>query len=529
VSLHEIEPGFEALYDDAPCGLLVTRDDGLIEHANRTFCRWLGAAPDDLVGQRRFQDLLTMGGRIFHQTHFGPLLQMQGSVSEVKLDLKVAGGPLPIMVNAVRREHAGVATHRLAVFVAKERHAYERELMKSRRHAEALFERQREIENELRDADRRKDEFLAMLAHELRNPLAPIATSTQLLKLTAHEPARVQYVAEVIERQIGHLTNLVDDLLDVSRVTRGLIHLDIEPIGLSGVLASALEQSRPVMDSRAHSLDVRIRADGIVAGDRTRLVQIVANLLNNAAKYTPQGGRIAVTLDHEDGAARLDVVDNGIGIDAELLPHVFDLFSQAQRTPDRSQGGLGIGLALVRSLVALHGGSIEAHSEGAHRGSRFTLRFPLAATADAPQAPPDAASPGVATSAEVLLVDDNRDAVMMLADVLRLAGHEVTMATSAHDALEHIRRSRPPAVCILDIGLPDISGYELASRIRGLTSDRPPLLVALTGYGQPHDFVLSKSAGFDHHFVKPADPQALVQLVNRASVERNPANGHACA
>jgi PAS domain S-box-containing protein len=377
VSTPDTPPQDDGFFDDAPCGLLRTQPDGLITSVNPTFCGWAGMTAADLCGRIRFQDLLTAGGRIFHYTHLGPLLLMQGSVSEVKLDLRTADGSvLPIMVNAARTERDGTVTHALAVFVAKERHAYERELMLSRRHAEALAEQQKIIQEELRETDRRKDEFLAMLAHELRNPIAPIATSAQLLKMATADPQRVNYVADVISRQVGHLTELVDDLLDVSRVTRGLIRLDRSTLDMAGVVAAAVEQARPLVDARGHVLDVELRAPLFVSGDHTRLVQAVVNLLNNAAKYTPQGGRIKLIVDREGDAARIDVVDNGIGIDARLLPRVFDLFSQAERTPDRSQGGLGIGLALVRSLVALHGGSVEAHSEGRNRGSRFTVRLP---------------------------------------------------------------------------------------------------------------------------------------------------------
>jgi PAS domain S-box-containing protein len=525
VSAHEPSRQDEALFDDAPCGLLLTHRDGLIQRANRTFCRWLGVEADQLVGRRRFQDLLTVGGRIFHQTHLSPLLQMQGSVSEVKLDLQVADGTsIPVMVNVAHRTHDGEIFHAIAVFVAKERHAYERELMQSRRHAEALAERQREIQEELRETDRRKDEFLAMLAHELRNPLAPIATSAQLLNLVADDATRVQQVGEVIGRQIKHLTNLVDDLLDVSRVTRGLIQLDIEPVELDGIVSAAIEQARPHMDARGHALTVQAAPGYVVQGDRTRLVQIVVNLLNNAAKYTPQGGCVQIVLAAEDGHARLDVIDSGIGIEPDLLPHVFDLFSQAERTPDRSQGGLGIGLALVRSLVALHGGSVEAHSDGAHRGCRFTLRFPLAARADTAATRPAFVALSVAAPAHVLIVDDNRDGVHMLAEVLRIAGHRVDVALSAQEAVDRFRDDAyAPSACILDIGLPDMTGYELANRIRRRALEPAPVLIALTGYGQPHDLALSKSAGFAHHIVKPADPEALLRLLNDAGRERQDA------
>ncbi|GHA83286.1 hypothetical protein GCM10007067_21750 [Lysobacter bugurensis] len=523
MSAHDVDAPGDAPYDDAPCGLLRTGHDGLIHRANGTFCRWVGMSENELVGRRRFQDLLTVGGRIFHQTHFGPLLQMQGSVSEVKLDLQVAdGGTIPIMVNAARHGRGDAVVHTIAVFVAKERHAYERELMRSRRHAEELAERQRAIQSELRETDRRKDEFLAMLAHELRNPLAPIAMSAQLLKAVSHDPQRVHQVGEVIERQINHLTHLVDDLLDVSRVTRGLIQLDLEPVELTRVVTAAVEQARPLLDARGHTLTVHAQPGHVVEGDRTRLVQIVVNLLNNAAKYTPQGGRVQVSLTTEGDRARLDVIDTGIGIEPTLLPHVFDLFSQAERTPDRAQGGLGIGLALVRSLVALHSGTVEAHSDGAHRGCRFTLRFPLTRQLDDTGDRHVLGSTPGGAPAHVLIVDDNHDAAHLLADVLRLAGHCVDTAFFAQDAIDRFRDGGyAPSVCILDIGLPDMTGYELAARIRERSPEPAPLLIALTGYGQAHDLVLSKAAGFAHHLVKPADAEALIRLVDEAGRARS--------
>jgi PAS domain S-box-containing protein len=515
-----------SFYDDAPCGLLRTRQDGLIETANRTFCRWVGMTPEALCGHVRFQDLLTAGGRIFHYTHFGPLLLMQGSVSEVKLDLRTADGTvLPIMVNAVRTERDGTVTHALAVFVAKDRHAYERELMSSRRQAEALAEQEQRAQEALRDADRRKDEFLAMLAHELRNPLAPIATSAQLLKLATADPRRVDFLADVISRQIGHLTHLVDDLLDVSRVTRGVIELQRSTVSIASVVAAAIEQARPLMDARGHVFEAQLRASAFVSGDQTRLVQILANLLNNAAKYTPQGGRIDLIVDREGHQVRIDVIDNGIGIDAQLLPRVFELFSQAERTPDRSQGGLGIGLALVRSLVELHGGGVEVHSEGLHAGSRFTIRLPqVEPTTMPPLVRPDPSR--AHATGRVLVTDDNLDAALTLADILRFAGHAVDIATTAQEALERVCAGMAAYdACVLDIGLPDMSGYELASRIRALPRHPAPILIAVTGYGQAHDLVLSRAAGFDHHCVKPVEPQLMLKIVNEAVARQPVARG----
>ncbi len=377
-------------------------------------------------------------------------------------------------------------------------------------------------EEELRAQARRKDEFLAMLAHELRNPLAPISNAAQLLSMTALDPQRVRQSSDVIIRQVRHMTSLVDDLLDVSRVTRGLVELERERVDIRAVVSSAVEQARPLIDARRHTLALHSGPErSWVFGDRIRLVQVLVNLLNNAAKYTAQGGVINLGVEAGPGSVTLSVRDNGIGIDRAVLPHVFELFTQAERTPDRSQGGLGLGLALVHSLVQLHGGRVEAHSEGLGRGSCFSVTLPT--MADAGGAAPDgvaasaasaAGSGAAASSRRVLVVDDNVDAALSLADILRSLGHNVATAHDSHTALALAAREWPE-VFILDIGLPDIDGYALARRLHALAEGRPATYLALTGYGQAHDRVLARTAGFDHHFVKPVDLGALVEIIER--------------
>ena len=377
-------------------------------------------------------------------------------------------------------------------------------------------------EEELRAQARRKDEFLAMLAHELRNPLAPISNAAQLLSMATLDPQRVRQSSEVIIRQVRHMTSLVDDLLDVSRVTRGLVELERERVDLKAVVASAVEQARPLIEARGHALDLHMASKRCwVHGDRIRLVQVIVNLLGNAAKYTPQGGSIALSLETGETDVTIAVRDNGIGIDRAILPQVFELFTQAERTPDRSQGGLGLGLALVRSLVQLHGGRVAAHSDGAGRGSTFTVTLPTVdggaggAAAEAQTAAPAAAG----ARRRILVVDDNVDAALSLAEVLRSLGHSVATAHDSHDALAQAAQAWPD-VFILDIGLPDIDGYALARRLRDAAAKRADrrgaTLLALTGYGQAHDRVLAKSAGFDHHFVKPVDLAPLVEIIERA-------------
>jgi PAS domain S-box-containing protein len=372
---------------------------------------------------------------------------------------------------------------------------------------------QKMAEEELRQSNQRKDEFLAMLAHELRNPLAPISTAAQVLRMRRHDPAYVERAGEIIERQARHMTTLVDDLLDVSRVTRGLVRMESGPVDLKAVVNSAIEQARPLIEARHHALLIRIgAAQAWARGDRTRLIQAVSNLLNNAAKYTPQHGELSVSLEVQGGQAQISVADNGSGISPALLPHVFELFTQGERTPDRSQGGLGLGLALVRSIVAQHGGQVAADSEGAGRGSMFTINLPTSAAPDAHAGAQDT-DPGFAPAAllRIVVVDDNRDAGESLKAVLEAVGHEVALFADAESLLAD---GGPAAdAYILDIGLPRIDGYQLARELRRRPGAASALLVALTGYGQAHDYTLSKAAGFDHHLVKPADLAQLERIL----------------
>ena len=380
-----------------------------------------------------------------------------------------------------------------------------------------ISERKRMVEA-LREADRRKDEFLAMLAHELRNPLAPINTAAHILRMTAADSKPVQQASQVIARQVGHLTRLVDDLLDVSRVTRGLVQLERTSVDLRSVISTAIEQAQPLMQSRCHELRTKIGTGSLVVdGDFHRLVQIVSNLLNNAAKYTPQGGVIGVELSSSEGQALLSVSDNGIGIGADTIDRVFDLFAQAERTPDRTQGGLGIGLSLVRSLVQLHGGHVRAESAGLSRGSTFLVTLPLGAECEVVH--PKATTSRPAAPLKILVVDDNVDAARTLADVLQLNGHVVATAEDGQSALDRAARQDWDAY-ILDIGLPDMTGYELASRIRDLSGAADPVLFALTGYGQAHDRVISKAAGINHHLVKPANIPQLMDLLSDVEPRR---------
>jgi len=372
------------------------------------------------------------------------------------------------------------------------------------------------VEEKLREADRRKDEFLAMLAHELRNPLAPIGAAAELLQRMKLDEAMIKRTSQIIGRQVGHMTGLIDDLLDVSRVTRGLVQLEIEPLDVGAVLHEAVEQVMPLIQARRHDLALRQPPPGtLVAGDRKRLVQVVANLLNNAAKYTPEGGRLEIgsALD-ADGRVCIEVLDNGIGMAPELAVRAFELFTQAERSSDRASGGLGLGLALVKSLVELHGGVVACDSAGPGRGSRFAVCLPLLERQDATAAPPCEelpidAQPG---SLRVMIVDDNVDAAVTLSMLLESGGHRVAVEHDALRALECARQFSPQ-VCLLDIGLPEVDGLELARRLRALPQAMDALLVAVTGYGQARDRDQILGAGFDHHLVKPIDTGRLYALL----------------
>jgi signal transduction histidine kinase len=376
------------------------------------------------------------------------------------------------------------------------------------------------IEDELRAANRQKDQFLAMLAHELRNPLAPITTAAQLLQRGQMDASGIQRASDIIARQAQHMTSLVNDLLDVSRVTRGLVTITKEALEMREIVREAVEQVRPLIDARRHELQCEIASSPLrVEGDRTRLIQVVSNILNNAAKYTATGGSLVLSARIESDCVRVAVRDNGQGIDPPILPYIFDLFIQAERTPDRSQGGLGLGLALVKSLAVLHGGRVEAHSAGLGKGSEFVVYLPCLAEAHEANPPRQDAQSGGARGLKVLVVDDNVDAAQMLATLLAMNGYEVAIAYDGKGALASALQA-PPDVALLDIGLPDIDGHELARRLRAMPETTQAVLVALTGYGQAEDQKRAYKAGFDHHMAKPADLAKLLELLAAAGTPR---------
>ena len=367
---------------------------------------------------------------------------------------------------------------------------------------------------EAEHASRDKERFLAMLAHELRNPLAPIVNALAILRRSATADETIPWVHDIIKRQVDHLTRLLDELLEVSRLTSGKVVLKKRPTEISDSMRFAIEASRPLMRRRSQHLDVGFPPKPLVVeGDRTRLVQIFSNLLHNAAKYTPKGGSINFSAQQRGDDVVLRVTDNGVGIAPEALAHVFDLFTQEGRSRDQAQGGLGIGLTVVRSLVELHGGHVEAASGGIGQGSEFSIALPLMKNPP-PEVLPSSEealeAPGL--SLRIAVIDDNVDANESLTAVLTLMDHEVSVAFDGIAAFELIRDTSPQVV-ICDIGLPGMDGYQVITRLRETLGKAMPIMIALTGYGQPEDRVRALAAGFDHHLTKPVDVEALLRLI----------------
>ena len=505
-------PDAETLFQHAACGLLLCASDGLILKANATFCGWLGHAEYELVGEKKLQDLLSIGGRVFHQTHWRPLMQMQGSVSELLLDVRQRqGDKLPMLFNAVRREHAGVQYDEIAVFVATDRRKYEQHLQLARSDASAL-------NAQLAAADRRKDEFLATLAHELRNPLAPMRNVLEVLNLAQLDDPQLNWAREVLGRQVSHMTHLVDDLMEVSRITQGRLQLRRQSVELAPVLDMALHSVAAMADKAGHTVRVALPPQPVwLDADATRLSQMVANLLTNAVKYTPPQGQIwlsAVCLENE---VVVTVRDSGIGIAPEHLLTVFDMFSQLEPALSRAQGGLGIGLSLVRGLAELHGGSVCARSAGVGQGSEFELRLPLppAAARQAPVAAPDESRLQAGTRAgKVLVIDDNVDAADTLSMALEILGYTVQTSYDGPTGIA-LAQSFVPSVILLDIGLPDMNGHEVARYLRGTDFGAAAILVAVTGWGQDKDRQLALEAGFDLHLTKPVDFRELDTVLQK--------------
>jgi PAS domain S-box-containing protein len=488
------------VFMQAPMPIVILRGrDHVIELVNAATCRVWGRQPSHVVGKPLLDALPELRSQPFKELLDGVLeggTPYVGRETPAALDAHGNGRMETVYFDFVyaplHAPQGGVEGVMVVAFDVTHEVRARRDLERLRGEAEA--------------ASRAKDDFLAMLSHELRNPLSPILTALQLMRLREGADV-VERERSVIERQARNLTRLVDDLLDVSRITRGKISLTRRPAALSAVVARAVEIASPLLEERRHRLDVAVPHTLAVLADEHRLAQAVANLLTNAAKYTSPGGHVAVHAVREGGNVVLTVQDDGMGIAPELLPRVFDVFVQGTRTLDRSQGGLGLGLAIARSLVALHGGAMHAASAGLGQGSEFSIRLPLLETAVVEAEPLEAVVAAVGTADEgprVLVVDDNQDAADVLAEALNAAGYHARAAYDGPAALEVARTFRP-RVAMLDLGLPVMDGFELARHLRRLPETEGIRLVAVTGYGQAADREQSRDAGFEEHLVKPLD------------------------
>ncbi len=397
------------------------------------------------------------------------------------------------------------------------------ELAKTNQALEREIAERKRFEQELQEADRRKDEFLAMLSHELRNPLAAISNVAHVMKASPAIDPQLRWARDVLGRQTGHLTRLIDDLLDVSRITRGKVTLRREPLELKSVVAAAVETTRMLINQRGHTLQVDVPEEPIpVLGDRVRLTQVVDNVLTNAAKYTEEGGKITVSLETSAGApgeAVIRVKDTGVGIAADMLPNLFQLFRRADDSLARSEGGLGIGLALARGLVEMHGGNIEAISDGPGTGSEFVIRLPRCTAIEVAEPPQcQDAGPHEHRKLKVLVVDDSVDSAESMAIILEMSGHDVRKVHNGPDALRAAADYRPDVV-LMDIGMPGMSGHEVAHKMRENPAMREVVLIAMTGYGRQVDRDQSRAAGFDHHLVKPLDFEKLNEVLKTSTAQ----------
>ena len=508
----ELESDWQDLYEHAPCAYLSTLPDGTIVRANRTFLEWLGAEREQIIGVARLQSLLSIGSRIYYETHYSPLLQMQGFVNEIALEMRRSDGAVrPVVASArqLRNADGTARVNRVALFDSTDRRKYERELVHAHKQAE-------QSARELANANRQKTEFIAMLAHELRSPLAPVRNALEVLRQSKNDERVVNRTTGIMHRQVGQIVRLVEDLFDVSRVGQDKLSLRRVPVDLGSVIHHAAEASAPLLEESGIAYRAQLPDNPIyVEADAARLVQVVGNILNNAAKFTPRGGSVSLTVERVGDAALIRIRDTGIGIAAEALPHIFDMFMQAEGTIE-SRSGLGIGLTLAKSLVDRHDGTISVHSEGPGLGTEFVVRLP--ALTQAPESVSKAmiriSSDTAAVPRRVLVVDDNRDSADVMALLLQFAGHKVLVAYDGAQALDACT-SFEPEVVLLDIGLPILDGYEVARQIRARPG-RQPLLVALTGWGELENRRRSQAAGFDAHLVKPVDRDTLMKLIDDA-------------
>jgi len=503
------ETRYRRLFEAAKDGILILDfTTGKIVDANPFMCELLGYSHEDFVGRELWEIGL-----------FGDKSANEAAVSTLQKDGYLRYEHLPLESSDGRRVEVEIVANAYAegdhqVIQCNVRDITERSLMEKRLHVQAT---------ELSELHQRKDEFLAMLSHELRSPLAPIANAVQLLSLQEGSETRVQQQARhIIERQLGKLQHLVDDLLEVSRITSGRVKLRQEWVTVNSIAEGAVETVRPLLEQRRHELTVSLTETPLwLLGDPVRLEQVIVNLLTNAAKYTEEGGHVWLMVNREKDHCAIRVRDNGDGIAESLLSHVFDLFTQAERSFDRSQGGLGIGLALARRLTELHGGTIEVCSQPG-TGSEFIVRLPLPANDSAESLTPARKKTPATRALRILVVDDTVDTANSFSMLLNAHGHETRMA---HDGLAAVQIAAEfhPEIALLDIGLPGLDGYEVARRIRRQAGGSDIVLIALTGYGQDSDKQTSSAAGFDHHMVKPAEFGQLLSIL--ATVEQASSSG----
>jgi two-component system, chemotaxis family, CheB/CheR fusion protein len=481
--------------------------DGLIQSWNAGATRIFGYQASEVIGKPITiiipPELQEEERRILRLVRHGERVDHFDTIRVTKDGRRIA---ISLTVSPVRDSAGTIVGASKVARDISERKAAEQALRES-------AQRLRASEEALRDADRRKDEFLALLAHELRNPLAPIRYALAANRKEGRTPEQQQRAEEVIERQVTHMSRLLDDLLDVSRITRGTLELKKTPTELTLVIGSAIETARPILDSKHHTLALDLPKQAVrLDADAVRLAQVFSNILINAAKYTDSGGRIQLRATQQGNELVVAISDNGIGISNDMKPRLFTLFSQAQSAMGRSEGGLGVGLSLVRGLVSLHGGSVEALSDGPGKGSEFVVRIPVGVASDAPESDAAADVPVPGAGLKILVVDDSRDAADTCAILLELSGHHVQTAYTAQRALELAEAFRPH-VFLLDIGLPDLDGYQLAKKIRAIPSGRGAFLIAVTGWGQEADRRRAFEAGFDQHLTKPIAAETVESLL----------------
>ncbi|MGZ5075194.1 MAG: hybrid sensor histidine kinase/response regulator [Methylobacter sp.] len=501
------------LYDLAPVGYLTMSEQGLIQEANLTACNLLGLPRSRLIKQSLSSFILPDDQDNYYLYRKQLIASGEPQVAELRL-VKQDGVKIWVRLEANQaKEPEGLAGFRVAISDISKNKQTEQALQDASTRRKLSEEKIAEQNQNLYESDQRKDLFLAMLAHELRNPLAPIRNAAEILKRTDLEPDRIAWCSQIIDRQTKHMVGIVDDLLDISRINRGLIELNKESLEIQGIVLTAIESCRPLIDAKRQAFCLELPPEPLwVEGDRIRLTQAVANLINNAAKYTQEGGRIKLSVELSEEMVCIRVQDSGCGIDPADLPHLFDLFYQTDRNLDRSQGGLGIGLSLVQNMVAKHGGTVQAFSAGRGQGSEFVIRLHRH---DLPNPEPTGIAALTALAQKklrILLVDDNRDAAESLALLLKIEGHQVRTAYDGPAALE-LARAEWPEVILLDIGLPGMNGYLVAQELRRHRELERTLLIALTGYGQSEDREKSCAAGFDAHLVKPLDLEMLRKLL----------------